>query len=149
MRFKYLLFLLVIGFASCDREKLPEGVLNRGKMVGIIVDIHLSDALFSHRFVVGMDRDSLQDDLFLSVCRKHNVDPEVVDKSLYYYARHPEKFRKIYDEAVDRLNEMEIEIKKDSLPDAIPPVTGDTIRTEVQPDPADSVTIGIPADSLK
>ncbi len=148
MKFRYLILLIFVVFISCGGEKLPKGVLDREKMVNVLVDIHLSDAISAQRYSLGMVRDSLQEDLYLSICRKHEVEPKVLENSLYFYGRHPELFKKVYDAAVDRLNEMDIEAKKDSLPDVIPPAMGDTIRTSGQQLPADSASKAALPDTL-
>jgi hypothetical protein len=144
----YLILLVCAVFISCEREKLPEGILGKNKMIPILIDIHLSESITNQRFALGLTQDSLPENLYLSVCKKHNVDRKTLENSLYYYGRNPEKFTKIYDAVVDRLNEMEIKIRKDTLPDVLPSRSADTIQSQNTVIAGDSVKLGTPADSI-
>lgn len=148
MKQLYLILFVFGTFISCNREKLPEGILGKNKMIPILIDIHLSESITNQRFALGLTQDSLPENIYLSICKKHNVDRKILENSLYYYGRNPEKFTKIYNVVVDRLNEMEITAKKDTLPDIVPSMGGDTIKTDNQLNSNDSVRSATPADTI-
>ena len=148
MKQLYLILFIFTLFISCNREKLPEGILGKNKMIPILIDIHLSESITNQRFALGLTQDSLPENIYLSICRKHNVDRKTLENSLYYYGRNPEKFTKIYDAVVDRLNEMEIKVRKDTLPDVLHSREIDTINSQNQTIPGDSVKMGTPTDSI-
>lgn len=124
---------------ACCGSYLPDGVLSRKKMVPILVDIHLAEAINNQKFNISMNRDSLPEELYLSICRKYKVDRSVIEKSLLYYGKHTAEYIVIYDEVLDILSEMEVKAKKDTLSPAR--ATGSN---------ADSARIvNSPADTLK
>jgi hypothetical protein len=149
MKQLYLILFVFTILISCNREKLPEGILGKNKMIPILIDIHLSESITNQRFALGLTQDSLPENLYLSICKKHNVDRKTLENSLYYYGRNPEKFTGIYNAVVDQLNEMEIEAKKDTLPDIVPAMSGDTIKKDNQVIPGDSAKSQTAADTIK
>ena len=84
-------------------------------MVPILVDIHLSEAIFNQRFSIALLRDSLPEDLYLSICRKYKMDRTVLEKSLHYYGKHTAEFIPIYDQVLNVLSEMEVNLKRDTV----------------------------------
>ncbi len=116
MRLQQYFILLAVGtILVCCSRKLPEGILPAGKMVPIIVDIHLSEAINGQKFNISMVRDSLVEELYLSICKKHKVDRSVIEKSLLYYGKHTGEFVPIYEDALNVLSEMEVKAKNDTL----------------------------------
>lgn len=114
MRYKTiicLVFLLVV--TGCHR--LPNGVLPAKKMVPVLVDIHLSDAINTQKFNLSLLKDSLPEDLYLSICRKHKIERTDLEKSLLYYGKHTREYMPIYDQVLDALNEMAVKAKSDSI----------------------------------
>ena len=79
----------------------------------MLVDIHLSEAINGQRFRLDQTTKNFSNDLYFSVCKKHNVDPDVFAQSVLYYGKHPEKYDAIYDQVLNRLNEMEEDVKKE------------------------------------
>ncbi len=112
-RFFLKLFVLLL-LTACSGHNLPSGVLPSKKMVSILVDIHLSEAINNHKYNISMIRDSLPEDLYLSICKKHQVDRADIEKSLLYYGKHTKEFVPVYNEVLNILSEMEIKAKSDS-----------------------------------
>jgi hypothetical protein len=84
-------------------------------MVPILVDIHLSEAINSQKFNISMVRDSLTEELYLSICKKYNVERSVIEKSLFYYGKNTGEYVPIYNQVLDILSEMEVKAKNDTL----------------------------------
>ena len=106
-KYFYPAMILMMFLLACESSHLPDGVLTRKKMVPILVDIHLSEAIFNQRFSIAMLKDSLPEDLYLSVCRKYKMDRTVLEKSLHYYGKHTAEFIPIYDQVLNVLSEMD------------------------------------------
>jgi hypothetical protein len=51
----FLIFFVI--FFGC-KDNLPDGVLSRKKMVPILVDIHLSEAINNQRYNLSLNKDS-------------------------------------------------------------------------------------------
>ena len=111
----FLYIFLLIAMLACTGNNLPDGVLSKKKMVRILVDIHLSEAINNQKFNISLIRDSLPEDLYLSVCKKYKIERSVVEKSLLYYGKHTREYLPIYEEVLDVLSEMEVEAKSDTL----------------------------------
>jgi hypothetical protein len=112
---RYYIFLILPLLLACSGNNLPEGVLPKKKMVPIIVDIHLSEAINAQRFNISMVRDSLPEDLYLSICKKYKLDRSVIEKSLHYYGKHTQDYIPIYEEVLNVLSEMDVKAKSDTL----------------------------------
>jgi hypothetical protein len=113
MKFKWLILFSLLLALSCGSEKLPKGILPRDKMVPMLVDQHLAEMIFAQRFAVGLKSENTMDDLYVSILKKYKVDRKVFEESVYYYSKHPDKYKEIYDEVLNRLNEMEVKAKQE------------------------------------
>ena len=82
----------------------------------VLVDIHLAEGIFTLRSSMDIRRETFHEDIYLSVLKKHKIDQKVFEASVLYYGKHPEKYKPIYDDVVDLLNEMDVRSKaKDSI----------------------------------
>lgn len=107
--------ILVLFITSCEEETSdkPPHLISRDKMVGILVDIHLSDAAFQvRRYSSEQMKKYNESDIYYSVLRKHHVADSVFEKSLIYYSGKPKEYEKIYTRVINRLTEMEQEESK-------------------------------------
>jgi hypothetical protein len=115
MRYRQIFyFFLLVTFLACAGNNLPKGVLSPKKMVPILVDIHLAEAINNQKYNISMMRDSLPEDLYLSICKKHKIERTVIESSLLYYGKHSKEYLPIYDRVLDVLNEMEVKVKSDT-----------------------------------
>lgn len=103
---KHLLILLVVLLALACSDKVPDGILTKKQITPVLVDIHLAESIFSQRYALEGMRENFQEDLYLSILKKYKIDREVFEKSVLYYGKHPEKYKPVYDEVLNRLNEM-------------------------------------------
>jgi hypothetical protein len=132
---QFSLFIFVICF-GCIGDHLPDGVLSRKKMVPILVDIHLAEAISNQRYNISMNRDSLPEDLYLSICKKHKVDRAAIEKSLIYYGKHMREYIPVYDEVLNVLNAMEVKAKNDTLrPGHVGAFDLDSLKNKKSSDP--------------
>jgi hypothetical protein len=100
---------------ACMGEHLPDGILPPKKMVPILVDMHLSEAIYNQRFNISLTRDSLPEELYLSICRKYKIERSVIEKSLLYYGKHTDAYIPIYDQVLDVLSELQVKAKSDTI----------------------------------
>ena len=111
----FILFSIMLLAASCSDNKPPKGILPPDKMVGLLVDMHLSEAINGQRFRLDQTTKNFTNDLYFSVCKKHGVDPDVFAQSVLYYGKHPKQYDQIYDQVLNKLNEMEEQVKKEDV----------------------------------
>src|SRR5512135_1223958 len=114
-RFITRCILLLLFVTSCEEETTvrPAHLISRDKMVGILVDIHLTDAAYRTRhFSSEQVKQFSESDFYYSVLRKHRIADSVFESSLIYYCSKPKEFEKIYTRVINKLTEMEQEETK-------------------------------------
>jgi transposase-like protein len=107
--------ILLLLMTSCEEATTnkPPHLISRDKMVGILVDIHLSDAAFQvRRYSSEKMKKFNESDIYYSVLRKHHIADSIFEKSLIYYSGNPKEYEKIYTRVINRLTEMEQEESK-------------------------------------
>jgi len=123
-----LIVLMVILAISCSNNKIPKGVLTQEEITPIILDLHLAEAIYTQRYTLDNKRENFQEDLYLSILKKYKLDKNAFEASVLYYGKHPDKYKPIYDEVLNRLNEMNVKARiKDSI-DARKPVVKPIIK---------------------
>jgi di/tripeptidase len=122
---------MVILAISCSNNKTPKGVLTEKEITPIIVDLHLAEAIYTQRYTLANKRENFQEDLYLSILKKYKLDQKAFEASVLYYGKHPDKYKPIYDEVLNRLNEMNVKARiKDSIDSRKPvvkPIIKDTL----------------------
>lgn len=112
----YLTILMVVLFLACSSNKIPKGILNEKQMVPVIIELHLAESIYTQRYALDIKRENFQEDLYLSILKKYKLNKKDFEASILYYGKHPDKYRLIYDEVLNRLNEMDVKSRaKDNL----------------------------------
>jgi hypothetical protein len=106
---KKAIVLIFVGLVlySCDRQRLPEGILEEDKMVELLIDIHLAEGLVS-TFPIHYDSSRVLYPLFeKEVFRKHQVPDSVFRRSFEYYMRDTRVMDRLYARTIDSLHVIE------------------------------------------
>jgi hypothetical protein len=110
-------------FASCwgrNRNVIPER-----KFIAFLVDLHIVEAIGTQsKGLPAIEYAIDSASLYGSVFRKHNVSQAMLDSTLIYYSRRPDKFMKIYGNVSLRLQTMEQALIREEK-------ARDSARTEV------------------
>ena len=104
-----ILFVAVLAFAACDKlpvEK-PENLIKKGKMIDMLVDIHIAEATYKHMRYDSVFKNSSSADFYYSVLEKYEVPDSVFEKSFIFYASTPKSFEKMYRKVMNKLSEKE------------------------------------------
>ncbi len=113
---KYILFTTLLLILACSPNDVPKGILTEKEITPILVDIHLAEGIYAQKNLLKITRENYQEDLYLSVIKKYKIDQKVLEASLLYYGKYPDKYKPIYDEVLNRLNELEVKFRaKDSI----------------------------------
>ncbi len=113
---KFLPMIIVTLLVGCSLNRVPSGIMSAREITPVLVDIHLAEGIFTLSSSLNISRENFHEDLYLSVLKKYKVDQKVFEASVLYYGKHPEKYKPIYDDVVDLLNEMDVRSKaKDSI----------------------------------
>jgi hypothetical protein len=106
---KKAIVLIFVGLVlySCDRQRLPKGILEEDKMVELLIDIHLAEGLVS-TFPIHYDSSRVLYPLFeKEVFRKHQVPDSVFRRSFEYYMRDTRVMDRLYARTIDSLHVIE------------------------------------------
>ena len=107
--------LLVVILVSCDSgNKTPDYVIPYDDMVNIIIDIHLTDGLLTQNNVRRnlAKKDSLN--YYDAILNNFGYTRADFDTSVHFYSKNIDEYDKIYEEVLNRLNEMETKLKQES-----------------------------------
>ena len=114
--FKYI--ILIAGFSSLSlscgnsRKDLPDYIVEEEKLVPLLVDIHLTDAMLSKEKKPHSEKYEKALKMYPSVLLKHNIDRAVFDSTIRYYVKNPERFAKIYDDVLRELSIMQGKVQE-------------------------------------
>ena len=112
MRNLVIIALVLFSFACKKGTKVPHYVIPKEDMINIIIDIHVTDGLFTvtkvRRELVRNDSLNYYDEIFTN----YGYTRKDFDTSVYFYSKNINEYDKIYQEVLNRLNEMETELKQ-------------------------------------
>jgi hypothetical protein len=104
------LFGVFIFFISCQGEKAPAGIIEKDKMIGIFVDMHISDSYLYQ--IQNTDTMLMQaKSRYNYIFKKHAIDSAKFSNSLNYYSLNPKELDEMYQKVVDSLEGLEKSLK--------------------------------------
>ena len=112
-----ILSLIIMGLlVSCGekRMKVPDNIVNKEKLVPLLVDIHLTDALLMKEKRPHAEKYEKAIKIYPAVLLKHNIDRAVFDSTIRFYVKYPKEFSLIYDDVLRELSILEGAIQKTS-----------------------------------
>ena len=107
---KYLLFLVfATALFACanDVQTIPEGVMTRNKLINVVVDVEVAQALI--RFKLSREDTLNQDQIFNEVYEKHQTSEEEFNRSLTYYCKDPKVVEGLYIDVITAISEKQAE----------------------------------------
>jgi len=129
-----LAIIIIVLALACSKNSVPRGILSEKQITPVLVELHLAEAINAQQFTMEVNRNNFKEDLYLSILKKFKLDRKVFEASILYYGKHPDLYKPVYDEVLNRLNEMEIKNKaKDSIDSRKAPVktiSKDTIQAK-------------------
>lgn len=112
---KAIIISLTLFLFSCNNEKkTPDYVIPHDDMVNIIIDIHLTDGLLTQNKVRRRLSRKDTSNYYNAIFRNYDYTRADFDTSVYFYSKNINKYDKIYEEVLNRLNEMETKLKEES-----------------------------------
>ena len=99
----FILCLILIGCGNQQKET-PQDILSENIFINLLKDIHLAEAKFELHKTKGME--NAKNELahnYSTIYKTHEITPDDFDKTLDYYAQHPEKLEKIYTRVLEQL----------------------------------------------
>ena len=99
-----LFFSALLFLTACTGNNVPDGIIEKDKMIDLMVDVHIvdgslynidaptADSLYKH----GIDR-------YTKLFKRHHTDSTQFKKSVNYYTLHPEELEKMYEKITQKL----------------------------------------------
>mgnify|MGYP006291638771 CR=1 FL=1 len=79
-------------------------ILEEDKMVDVMVDVHMAEAVLRNKRISGDELDKLTSDYYSKIFSKHEITQQQFDSSIVYYEDHIKDFNEIYEKVIVRLN---------------------------------------------
>jgi hypothetical protein len=120
-RFILLLFISNILLFSCapnediSEEKVPANIIHPDSMVGLIVDMQLTEAVLREFRMTGKFDDSLAIVTFEKVFAKHNTTKFKFEESISFYQQNLNLYEKIYERVITKLSQLQSEVSSPEI----------------------------------
>ncbi len=110
--FFFLKMIFFLSFLSCNKveNNFQKDIINREKIVKIIVDIHIADAAISVNSVYKRKKIEEIKSYYSSIFEKHNITKKEFETSIAYYTENTDIYEKICEEVIIVLTKMEKKI---------------------------------------
>ncbi|MBD3749131.1 MAG: DUF4296 domain-containing protein [Sphingobacteriales bacterium] len=102
-----ILFSLCLIFISCSQEETPKGIIEKQKMINVMVDMQITDSYLnqvSNKDTMMMQAHTRYNYIF----KKYGIDSAQFSRSLAYYSDKPDEFNKMFNVVLDSLNSKEV-----------------------------------------
>jgi len=119
MRIYSTIFALLFLIASCKNKEvvIPDTILPQEKMIEVMVDLQLVNALSQKRFTKDPKSPGTTLADYSQVFDKHEMTRESFQESLNFYKEHPPLLIEIYDQMLNEFSKRQAGLKKESVPD--------------------------------
>ncbi|TSA35124.1 MAG: DUF4296 domain-containing protein [Porphyromonadaceae bacterium] len=113
----YSLLLILLALSSCgnNRSGSQAGILSEKKMVELLVDTHLTDAIL---FADNSRSDEKRDKALFyypSLLEKHGITKTQMDSSVAWYMRNPAAYARVYEQVMKDLEKLQAADKKKEI----------------------------------
>lgn len=106
-----ILSLILLGLGlGCKTDDQPSFDLTEEELLGIISDLHMSEAIVSK--TIAHEKDSIAEVLRLEVCNIHQISPEKLDAVMEELQQYPGYYLKLEKKAAENLAALRDSIKE-------------------------------------
>lgn len=95
---------LILLSCGAPKTKIPQDILSENSFIDLLKDIHLAEAKFELLKTKGME--NAKNELahnYSAIYETHQITAYDFDKTIDYYAQHPEQLEKIYTRVLEQL----------------------------------------------
>ena len=104
MKISSLILCLILLSCGDTKTEIPKDILSENSFISLLKDIHLAEAKFELHKTKGMG--NAKNELahnYSTIYGTHEITLDDFDKTLDYYAQHPEQLEKIYTRVLEQL----------------------------------------------
>ena len=118
-----LFIIPLLLLTACQKNKLPEGVLDEQRMINVLVDLSVIDGYMSSLIYTDTLRIEGRS-YYATVYKNHNISREIFDKSLKYYSNQPVLLDSMYSKVTRKLEAKERFLNKIQMKEQFKKVLG-------------------------
>lgn len=108
----FYLILLFFILISCEDKKVePEYLWSEERMVEVMTEVQLAEALVRLGYHRGADSMHLNDSVFNAAFRAVGVSRVDFDSNFFYYQRHPDQLERVFEQVINNLSARAAEVK--------------------------------------
>lgn len=110
-KINFISVFIAFALLACSAgDKVPEEVLNEEKMINVIVDLEINQAMYKLKYA---NKDTVDfNQLAQRSFEQNNTTKEQFNESITFYAKHPKKMESIYDRAIILLSQKQAEVQR-------------------------------------
>lgn len=110
---KWILIGVVFLATSCAFIKNEDSdIMEREMFIDVLVDVHFADAIISEKGF-RITNDSLRISRYYDdIMKKHNISRKQFDRTIDFYTKNSEDYKRVYDEVIKNLTRMQDEFKE-------------------------------------
>ncbi|NEN24941.1 DUF4296 domain-containing protein [Cryomorpha ignava] len=111
----FLFFAVLLVSCGGDKEvEIPEGLIDSNTFTAIMIDVQLTEGMNTQKNYVrnNSSNDQAGADPYTPIFKKHGVNAEEFRRTYDFYSRNPRKMEMIYEQVLDSLNKLDVEIKQ-------------------------------------
>jgi hypothetical protein len=104
MKIQSIIFCVIFLGCGATKTETPKDILSENSFIFLLKDIHLAEAKFELHKTKGME--NAKSELahnYSSIYKTHGVTEKDFDKTIDYYAQHPEQLEKIFTGVLEQL----------------------------------------------
>ena len=113
---KQLLFSIILfalaGCSGMQKDTPPADLIAQGKMIQVLVDIHVADAVVENKSGAQNPNLPLTNALYEQIYKNHGITATQYKTSFKYYESHAELMDKMYEQVITELSKKEAQMKK-------------------------------------
>ncbi len=106
---------LILAIASCGEpevEVAPDGLLDKDKFTEVMVDVQLVEGMKVHKLGPKREKSPDMEAMYANIFAKYDITQEGFDATYDYYKARPEEMELIYEQVLDSLSKLDVEVKK-------------------------------------
>ena len=91
-----ILFCLFISCNTTDKQ-LPDNIISKELFISVLKEAHLAEAAFELSKSTGVETaEKVLANTYSEIYSSHNINKDKFEKTLSYYANHPEELERVY-----------------------------------------------------
>jgi len=106
------LIIFMSGCGDPDVEVAPDGLLDKDKFTEVMVDVQLVEGMKVHKLGPKREKSPDMEAMYANIFAKYEINQEDFEATYDYYKSRPEEMELIYEQVLDSLSKLDVEVKK-------------------------------------